>query len=456
MFTFSNITSRPTISVDPKVAMFEVRRHKALTCHAVQAYAQAIVLASALATVTLFAYGAETAKAEQTDWDRAWSLLTKQDRPLSAIVLMEKMVENKKLPAQTLAQFYAVTGDERGTNTLMDQGAETDASPPEDTTGYAQKSAVDTIVRAARDRRVVILNESHDRQRHRAFALEVALQLRKVGFTHFGAETFSRDLSESMKDGAPSLKTGVYTLDPIFADLARQAAVVGYQLFDFEQRPDQKPSGSVDRILRTTAREQAQAENIKKLLDANPNARLLVYVGGQHASKIPDQDNVAWMALRLKRMTGLDPLTIDQTVGTPRGRADLDHPLYRGIANLSILNYPVILTNAAGQSFPRPGYDLLVLHPRVSDIAGRPGWLEMNGYRKSYALKLAPIPSRTLIRAFVRGESSGSIAMDQILVSANQTEVTLMLPVGQYSVVQQTETGESTQIDSIVVLDKGR
>lgn len=456
MFSLSNHTTRRTILADLKVAMFEIRRHGALTCHAVQAHAQAIVLASALATGTLFAYGAETAKAEQTDWDRAWSLLTKQDRPLSAVVVMEKMVENKKLPAQTFAQFYAVTGDERGTNALMDQGAEADASLPEDTTGYAQKSAIDTIVRAVRDRRVVILNESHDKQRHRAFALEVALQLRKVGFTHFGAETFSRDLAESMKDGAPSLKTGVYTLDPIFADLARQAVVVGYQLFDFEQRPDQRPSGSVDRIARTTAREQAQAENIKKILDANPNARLLVYVGGQHASKIPDQDDVAWMALILKRMTGLDPLTIDQTVGTPRGRADLDNPLYRGIANVSVLNYPVILTNAAGQSFPRSGYDLLVFHPRISDLAGRPGWLEMNGYRKSYALKLTPIPSRTLIRAFVKGEPPGSIAMDQILISANQTEVTLMLPVGQYSVVRQSEIGESTQVDSIVVPGQGR
>ena len=41
-------------------------------------------------------------------------------------------------------------------------------------------------------------------------------------------------------------------------------------------------------------------------------------------------------------------------------------------------------------------------------------------------------------------------------IETDPIDLLLIVPLGQYSVVQQTETGESTQIDSIVVLDKGR
>ena len=86
----------------------------------------------------------------------------------------------------------------------------------------------------------------------------------------------------------------------------------------------------------------------------------------------------------------------------------------------------------------------------MTDIAGHPGWLAMNGYRKPYALKLELIPARTLLRAFVKTEPAGSIAMDQILIAANQTEVSLMLPGGEYSVVRQNEAGESTPLGNVI------
>lgn len=66
-----------------------------------------------------------------------------------------------------------------------------------------------------------------------------------------------------MKDGVPKLSTGAYTLDPIFADLARHSAQLGYQLFDDEIREAQQASESADRNIQIAAREQAQADNIK-------------------------------------------------------------------------------------------------------------------------------------------------------------------------------------------------
>ena len=208
-----------------------------------------------------------------------------------------------------------------------------------------------------------MLNEDHTTQRQRAFAFDVAKALREIGFTHFGAETFTPDVSANMKDGVPKLSTGVYTLDPVFADLARHSAQLGYQLFDDEIREAQQASESADRNIQIAAREQAQADNIKKVLDANPDARLFIYLGGGHASKIPEEGGREMMALRLKHMTGIDPLVVDQQIGTPRSNVEYDGELYRGIANLAASTVPLVMTNASGQWLTRYGHDLAVFHP---------------------------------------------------------------------------------------------
>jgi hypothetical protein len=410
-----------------------------------------VVLGCATSIPPLPAGSSAVVKAEKSDFFTALSLINEQDRPLAGLTLMAKLVEKEQLNNQTFAQFYAITGDERGVGELMEKDASPVSVPAKDMTGFAQRVAIDAIANAARDRRIVILNESHHNPRHRAFALALATRLREVGFTHFGAETFDGNFAETIKDGAPKLKTGTYTLEPVFGDLVRQIAKLGYQLFDYEQRSAQMPKGKVDRKADISAREQAQAENIKKVLDTSLGARLFIYVGGSHGSEIPDEDNLEWMALRLKRMTQWDPLTINQTAGTPAGRAELDGPTYRGVVNLGTFNFPIVLANPTGDWLSAFGYDMVVFHPRVPDIAGRPGWLAMNGYRKPYALKLVPMPAKTLLRAFVKSEAAGSIAMDQILITANQTEVSLMLPVGEYSIVRQNEAGESTQLGNVVV-----
>jgi hypothetical protein len=405
----------------------------------------------ATSTKPLPTANAAIVEAEKSDFLTAFSLINKLDRPLAGLALMAKLVESKQLDSSTFAQFYAITGDERGVYELTEKDTDSNPTPAKDMTAFMQRDAIDVIVSMARDRRLVILNESHHNPRHRAFALALAIRLREVGFTHFGAETFASNFAETMKDGAPKLKTGTYTLEPVFGDLVRQIAKSGYQLFDYEQRENQQPKGRVDRSAGISAREQAQAENIKKVFDATQGARLFIYVGGSHGSEIPDEDNLEWMALRLKRMTQLDPLTINQWVGTPQSRIEFDGPTYRGVVNLGAFNSPIVLENSTGDSLGAFGYDMVVFHPRVPDVAGRPGWLTMSGYRKPYALKLEPISAKTLVRAFVKTEPAGSVAMDQILIAANQTDASLMLPVGEYSVVRQNEAGESTQLGNVVI-----
>lgn len=385
----------------------------------------------------------------ETDHQLLWKLLREQDRPLSAVVLMEKMTRSKQLPMQMFGQFYAFTGDEYGAGAIMDLDGRPDTSLSTSLEGYSQYTALDAIVKTARDKRIVILNESHYHQRHRAFALELAWRLRKAGFTGFAAETFGADVDKSLVNAVPTLKTGTYSIDPLFGDLIRQSLRAGYQLFDYEIRPSQPQGDTSDFKSRIAAREQAQAENIKSWLDQNPSARVFIYVGGAHGSETVDASGSEWMAFRLKRMTGIDPLTINQIAG--RSKPEFDNTLFQAANALGNQSRPFVLMSDTGDLLARYGYDMVVFHPRVADIAGRPGWLVMDGYRKPVTIKFSPMPGRTLVRAYVKHEPAGRIAMDQVLVGASKTSVTLMLPAGKYAIVRQTESGDSIDIDEISV-----
>ena len=75
----------------------------------------------------------------------------------------------------------------------------------------------------------------------------------------------------------------------------------------------------------------------------------------------------------------------------------------------------------------------------------------MEGYRQAVAVTLSPAPGRTLLRAYVKNEPAGRIAMDKILVPPNGALATLMLPKGTYSIVVQNENGESRDLDDVSV-----
>ena len=412
--------------------------------------ATALLSACAIDDSTSVKAATQSATRPQTSREKMWALLRVDDRPLSAVVLMEKMVREKELNAQVFAQFYAITGDEQGTLEIIDADAKPSTSPATPLDAYTQRDALDAIAAAAQGTRIVILNEYHHIQRHRAFALQVAWRLRKEGFTTFAAETFNTDVEKTLVNGIPVLNTGGYSIDPPFGDLIRQSLRAGYRIFDYEDRDEHEGADQRDYRQGIALREQAQADNIKRWLDKNPDARVFIYVGGSHGAETPDEAGNEWMASRLKKMTGIDPLTLSQVSGG--ARPEYDGPTMRAATALGAKK-PFVLIDKSGAPMSRFGYDMLVFHPRVADRYGRPGWLAMDGYRQPVPVTLSPMPGRTLLRAYVMDEPAGRIAMDQVLVPPNATSATLMLPKGKYSLVVQDEAGVNQDLRNVSVLD---
>jgi hypothetical protein len=301
---------------------------------------------------------------------------------------------------------------------------------------HEPRDALGAIVAAARGRQIVILNEAHHVPRHRAFATRVMLELRKLGFEYFAAETLDERTDALAARGYLLISDGYYSREPLFGDLLRQALAVGYRPVAYEFLPDAQSIAGTDWIARIALREQGQARNlVDRVLAKDPKARIFIYVGYSHALEIPedagDGRTNTWMAARLREMTGIDPLSIDQATFRPV-MGPLRDSVFGTIAGDSV----VLVSRADPAHFwtAPNGVDMTVLHRAERDLHGRPDWLEMSGYRKPRAIpaKLLPKTGRRLIQAFVAGESTDAVPVDQLLVTAGQPVPVLMLPKGKY------------------------
>ncbi|WP_188564784.1 hypothetical protein [Undibacterium terreum] len=301
-----------------------------------------------------------------------------------------------------------------------------------DTHTYQQRAAIPALTALAAPYQVVMLNEAHHISQHRIFALQLAKALRERGFTHLAVETLA-NAEETQKQGYPSLKSptsGNYTADPEFAFFLREAISLGYQLVSYESYGNQ---GIADR-------EKGQASNLKKLMDREPNAKVLVYAGYAHIRKFHTGPGPKWMAEVFKELTGIDPLTIDQEGGTPNPYDKLTDKTWMAVKD-QLQGEPSVFVKNGSEWLVSKSYqslaDISVFHPETKLVDGRPDWLAKN--RTKHIVKTGKIGTgeQIVIRAMVKGEQNG-IPVDQVLVDGNAEEAILFLPKGSYQIEKET------------------
>lgn len=302
-------------------------------------------------------------------------------------------------------------------------------------------AAIPEIVRRAKETSIVILDENHLDPRGRAFGLEVARALRPLGYTVLAAEALKRDVEDAASfsrmaklaaDGYPRQASGYYLDDPVFADFIRQSLALGYRPVAYEST---RTDYAKDPLEAQGQREQDQADNlIRRALKQYPGAKILVYVGEHHIAERPiaaEGGKVAMMAERLKRVTGIDPLTIDQAglSSLPMNRPDADlyaiaAPKAQGQSMVLMRHgQPLVVGLLAGS------VDLQVVHPPTVQAGGRPDWLTIMQRKPApVPQELLPASGMRLVQAFVAGEEEDAIPIDQVLVSAGTAAPMLMLP----------------------------
>ena len=230
-----------------------------------------------------------------------------------------------RIAAQWVGNVRAFVGDYDGAieayNSYRSQEAD---EVPEDvlSESFVVRDAIEVIREAAHDRRVVMINEAHNVPRHRAFTTLLMKALAEDGFTAFAAEGFHPETDFRVRtNGYPQHGDSSYIQDPFFAGMVREAVRLGMELVWYEQQPEQTCLPDCTHRERAAERERVQAENLANFLEQNPNARVLVHVGyGHHVESRPY--GYTYMGGDFSDITGIDPLTVSQTLGTPRVNPD--------------------------------------------------------------------------------------------------------------------------------------
>ncbi len=327
-----------------------------------------------------------------------WSNSLARNRPWQALEAIGQAPEHR----QIAAQISVFLGQEEAACLLRVPNV------PRAMAGVEYRDALEVIVRRARDSRVVMLNESHFRRTHRVFLGQLIEALHTLGFDALAAETFAHDVSATLEDGVADAATGFYTADPAFAATLRRAHALGWAFVPYESKADS------DR----EAREIGQAEALAEWLEANPDRRLLVYAGGSHISKNPEE---GWMAARFAARMGIDPLTVAQGATACSDAAD-DWPV----------NTPSpVVAVRGGKPMASNHVDIIVLHPPAAVLAAEAA----RGTQVS--LCVASRTDATLLRAFAAGDDDDAIAWDQTVVPAGATDVQLRLAPGRYRIARE-------------------
>lgn len=302
--------------------------------------------------------------------------------------------------------------------------------------GARAEDALQAIVREARNRQIVILNEAHHVPVNRVFARKLARELRKIGFAYLAGETFEEDIPPG---SAAVMKTmGAYSKEPMYAGFLRTAMRDGWTFVTYDGSVEGVPDADRERV-----REIGSARNIvDKVFAKDPKAKLFMYVGYGHARKQQTANADGWksVATLLRETLGVEPLTIDQSIMYGRGDVRTDHPQYRVAMQRFAPSKPIVLKAAEGGYAvigAKPGsYDMQVYHPDETALTkeGRPLWMERQAGLAPHPVpaRLLPSNGRRLIQAFHAADGEGAVPADMVLVEAGKPAPALMLPPGQF------------------------
>jgi hypothetical protein len=299
--------------------------------------------------------------------------------------------------------------------------------------GTHADDALATILGMADTARVVMVNERHHAAADRLLTLRLLAPLRARGYRYLAAEAFdAADSALGTRPWAHERRAGLYVAEPVFGEIVREARRLGYVLVPYEVEPAQGADTSGG-LTPQQRRDRAQARNlVARTLARDPQARVLVHAGFAH---VQERATPGWspMAGYLRELTGLDPVTVDQTALGARSVARLEHPARRAAAAAGLVRgAPVVLRGADGRLLAPAGFgtDVEVLGARAGVTAGRPDHMALDGRRVATVVAVPECATRAcVVEARLAAEPDEAVAADRA-EAVRTAQVRLWLPPG--------------------------
>lgn len=159
------------------------------------------------------------------------------------------------------------------------------------------------------------------------------------------------------------------------------------------------------------------------------------------------------MGYEFKTLSGIDPLTIDQTHMMERSDTTFEAPEYRYATLHGLVTRPTFFQDKLRRFFDAGANDMHLFHPRAVYKHGRPAWLALDGRRKTYVFDPSAIDIEPpyAVRAFIKGERPARryfigefplIPLDQIEITSGSESKALLLYEGTYEVHIVTRDGK--------------
>lgn len=209
------------------------------------------------------------------------------------------------------------------------------------------------LLEKADKKQAILINEAHLYPQHRLFMTSLLPGLYELGYRHIFVEALDQDSVE-----IPSKTMGIYTSEPAFAHLTRQAIALGFQLHPYDA-----PT--------IANRDSAAARNILERTKAfSSQDKWIVFCGFDHNN----QQSRRSLAHYLKTLADMDPMCVDQTIYSEPENSRY----YQELLDYYAIQKPTILTDRHGEAVPlnnASNRDYFVISPRTAFLNGYPIWL---------------------------------------------------------------------------------
>jgi hypothetical protein len=349
-----------------------------------------------------------------------------------------------------MSQFFAFAGDYL---TAMQYVVKSYDSVDDDTRrkifrtveGFKNIEHVDArryISFRAKNERVVMINEAYAKPLHRAFTMSLLAELYRQGFRYLAMEMLNNNPTHTL--AKLTMHTGYYSAEPVAGELVRTAVAMGYTLVSYEDTAAAHHTAN--------QRDSIQAENIYQIMRKDTTARILVHAAYAHISKKQSADGYVPMGLAFKNISGIDPLTIDQTDMSEEGNFGYGRAFYQAYIQKFPLKTPsvALINNEPVNVTNNDLYDLAVIHPPASYQDGRPSWLTLDGTRQpvfirpvaASGINLTSSRSAFLVQAYYRAEMENNenkpwqlVPADQSYIPSSKKNYLLYLKKGKYTVL---------------------
>jgi hypothetical protein len=286
------------------------------------------------------------------------------------------------------------------------------------------------ILFLAKNYRVIMINEAHNKPLHRAFAMSLLEDLYKKGFRYLAMEMLNNYANHSL-DRITSA-SGYFTNEPVAGELVRTALELGYKLVSYED--------TAAALHTATQRDAIQAQNINKIILHDSSAKVLVLAGYGHIAKRSAGNEYIPMGMAFKKLSGIDPLCIDQTGMTEESELAYGKAFYQSYTEKFNISVPSVamLGSEAINITNDENYDVVIIHPPTVYHDGRPTWLSLNGARHPVYVN-PTLKDVFLVQAYYDNETKLNgpgqlVPADQTYIPTNKENYLLFLRKGKYLV----------------------